>query len=101
MQDLTGRFAAPLCPSSMSAGNTVKNERTAGIEMTAPGSESILPASPTRDQVIEIPAASDEKIPVSFPGTHDKVTVMPGGKGGGSWDDAHTIPSPSRWRETT
>jgi len=68
LQDLTGRYGTPLCPSSMSAGNTQKNERTPEIEHTARGSVSIVPPSPTADQVVEIPSNSDEHIPLPFAG---------------------------------
>lgn len=100
----TGRKAY-LVPSSMSAGNTVKNPATAGIEMTAPGSVSVLtPQSPTTDKVIEIPERTDEKIPLPFAGTHGDAGKPqppdPGRDGAANWTDMHQVPEASRWRQT-
>lgn len=109
MQDLSrdpqtgGR--AYLVPSSMSAGNTIKNMDTAGIEMTAPGSVSVLtPQSPTTDKVIRIPEPTDEKIPLPFAGTHGDAGKPqppdPGRDGAMNWTDMHDVPEASRWRQT-
>lgn len=105
MQDLTRDAQtgakAYLVTSSMSAGNTVSAPDAAKRAMTAPGSASILPPSPTSDNLVNIPAVSDEKIPVSFPGTHDKVAIaQPVRDGGMPWTDMHDVPKGSRWKET-
>jgi hypothetical protein len=54
MEKLTGRYPALLCPSSMSGGNTQNNERTRALEQSARGSVSIVPPSPTSDNVITL-----------------------------------------------
>jgi len=102
MQDLTGKFAAPLTVSSMSGGNTQADPESARIAMTAPGSTSIEQPSPTSNNVLHIPEPGSAQIPVSHPGMQEKVRVQPAREGAGRWDDAHTIPGRSGgWKETS
>jgi hypothetical protein len=89
---------AYLVPSSMQGGNTVSDDPT--LSMTAPGSVSILPV-PDKTDHLPLPEWSGDKIPVSFPGDRDRVTVESASSGGGRWQDAHDIPAASRWKETS
>lgn len=100
MQNLTGKFTAALSPSSMNAGNTTADDPK--LSMTAPGSTSILPV-PERMDVLPMPQFTNgTAIPVSHPGTRDRVTVVGGRDGAGpGWKDAHDIPSGGPWKETS
>lgn len=101
MQDLTGdaRFPAYLSPSSMQAGNTVAGDPQ--LAMTAPGSLSVLPVVDKMDVLPQPRFTNDTAIPVSHPGSREKVTVQGSSNGGGRFTDAHDIPNASRWAETS
>lgn len=103
MQDLTGKQGtgsmAVLVPSSMQAGNTTADRPS--LAMTAPGSQSSLPVADKTD-ILPMPEWTDHaRIPVSFPGAHDRVTLESADQGNATWTDMHDVPAASRWKETT
>lgn len=95
MQDLTGRFPANLVPSSMSGGNTVSDDP--GLSMTAPGSPGVMPMPDAMDN-LPLPRSSGDEIPVSHPGTHERVTAESSRPGMVPWRSAGG--SSGRWQET-
>lgn len=60
MEDLSHMVQSLTAGESMSAGNTIASPDSARMAMTAPGSESILPPSPTHDQLITTPPGRDD-----------------------------------------
>lgn len=102
MQNLTGKFSARLVPSSMSAGNTQADPGSYKLAMTAPGSPSILPPSPTTDNLLDLGASNSDPIPVSHPGMQERVQVQSARAGSIPWRDAHDIPGDGQgWKETS
>ena len=62
MQDLSGLAALSLggAGASMSAGNTTGSPAGPRLSMTAPGSPSVVPPSPTRDIAVDIGGPSED-----------------------------------------
>lgn len=98
MQDLTGTFTAALSPSSMNAGNTTADDRK--LTMSAPGSVSVLPVPDKLDNLPQPQFSDGGQIPVSHPGSRDRVTVQSSAHGGGRYSDTHGVPAASLWKET-
>lgn len=85
MIDLTGKYAkvAVMVPSSMNPGNTTYDDPS--LAMTAPGSQSILPAPEKKHiDVLPLPIASDGQIPLS--NSPDNIRPLPAHPGGGTFD---------------
>lgn len=96
MEDLTGRFMANLVPSSMQAGNTTADDPA--LAMTAPGSTSVLPV-PEKLDVLPMPRFTNgTAIPVSHPGSREKVTAASARWGGATYSSITT--GGDRWEQT-
>ncbi len=96
MEDLTGRFMANLVPSSMQAGNTTAGDPQ--LAMTAPGSESVLPV-PEKMDVLPMPKFTNgTAIPVSHPGSREKVTAASSRWGGATFSPITT--GDGHWEQT-
>lgn len=85
MDDLTGRFPALLTPSSQEGGNMIQ-PTLAKNTMTAPGSTPVSPLpGPLEGSDPEIDFSGPE-IPVSHPGSREKVAVQSARWGGATFD---------------
>lgn len=110
MQDLTHDAKtgakAYLVPSSMSSGGEVHFD-PANIQMTAPGSQPVSAPAPQwpgqAPETLPLPIDSitnPDPIPVHFPGDQEPVEPQNSPHGGGRFDDMHSVPNASRWKET-
>jgi len=96
MQNLSDRVPGQPV-SSESATNTVKDAGTAGREMTAPGSPSVLPVPPDADTDVALDvAAGPYRQPSTLIGKSGGTGSRPGTSGGPDT----TFQSGSGWQQT-